>query len=201
MCSAGNYWWQLQCSCKWLWQWDLWIQQLLYFLMRRGLFRCECLCRYSFLAPDFKDQIFQCGRIQRIKHHRLANLQLWTSDWMDCWQGEERVLLLCSSHLYRQCVGRRDFFSHVEDRAKRLQTGLDKSTLILVGSLLLGSSVFFDLFVWLAIAVAAVFWYCKKPISLQFVSSILGTKEWHLQALIPWVIDATSLNKFPIFLF
>ena len=63
-----------------------------------------------------------------------------------------RGLLLCSSHLYRQCVGRRDSFFPVENRAKGLQTGPDKSTLILVGSLLLGSSVFFNLFVWLAIA-------------------------------------------------
>nr|CAN60967.1 hypothetical protein VITISV_017509 [Vitis vinifera] len=43
-------------------------------------------------------------------------------------------------------------FSPMEDRAKGLQTGPDKSTLILAGSLLLGSSVFFNLFVWLAVA-------------------------------------------------
>ena len=61
-------------------------------------------------------------------------------------------MVLCSSHLNRQCVGRRDSFSPMEDRAKGLQTGPDKSTLILAGSLLLGSSVFFNLFVWLAVA-------------------------------------------------
>ena len=61
-------------------------------------------------------------------------------------------MVLCGSHLYKQFVGQRDSFSPVEDRAKGLQTGLDKSTLILVGSLLLVSSVFFKLFVCLAIA-------------------------------------------------
>ena len=132
MCSAGNYWWQLQCSCKWLWQWDLWIQQLLYFLMRRGgcsdVSACVGILSWlqilktkfsnAQLLSRWRESREECGRVQRIKHQRLANLQLWTSDWTDCWQGEQRGLLLCSSHLYWQCVGRRDFFSPVEDRAK-----------------------------------------------------------------------------------
>ena len=33
----------------------------------RGLFRCECLCRHSFLALDFKDQIFQCPVAKQMK--------------------------------------------------------------------------------------------------------------------------------------
>lgn len=51
----------------------------------------------------------------------------------------------------------------------------DKSTLILVGSVLLGSSVFFNLFLLLAIPAAALFFYNKKLMNIQSVSSKFPT--------------------------
>ncbi|KAJ9685843.1 hypothetical protein PVL29_017779 [Vitis rotundifolia] len=51
----------------------------------------------------------------------------------------------------------------------------DKSTLILVGSVLLGSSVLFNLFLLLAIPAAALFFYNKKLMNLRSVSSIFAT--------------------------
>ena len=51
----------------------------------------------------------------------------------------------------------------------------DKSTLILVGSVLLGSCVFFNLFLLLAIPAAALFFYNKKLMNIQSVSSKFPT--------------------------
>ncbi|WJZ84096.1 hypothetical protein VitviT2T_003720 [Vitis vinifera] len=51
----------------------------------------------------------------------------------------------------------------------------DKSTLILVGSVLLGSSAFFNLFLLSAILAVALFCYHKKSTKLQSVSIIFAT--------------------------
>ena len=53
----------------------------------RGLFRCECLCRHSFLAPYFKDQIFQCPDAKQVVEFIELNNTDWQISNYELWIG------------------------------------------------------------------------------------------------------------------